>query len=113
MAIRPMSSKRAQLKSKEKQVCLHILESREKLCQGCGTAERLSFSHLEPKSYSLRNAANPEMIHIHCMTFGENEGCHNKYEQHRLSELNDYSEIIEALKKHAPDYLALIEDKIT
>jgi len=95
-----------------KQACEEIKQERELLCQGCGTSERLSFSHLEPRSYSKRNVANKQMIQIHCMTFGEVEGCHNKYEDHNLSELNDKDQIIEKLKKFAPDYFNLIEDKI-
>jgi len=80
---------------------------------GCGTADRLSFSHLEPRSFSIVNEANKAMIHIHCMTFGGFEGCHDKYEQHRFSELKDGDEIMEALIEYAPDYLRIIENKIT
>jgi len=112
MAIRQVSSKKAKSNTAYKKACLEILEERENCCQGCGTYERLSFSHLEPRSFSNANVSNKNMIHIHCMTFGEIEGCHNYYEDHKLSHLNDGDEIIEKLKKYAPEYYALIQDKI-
>ena len=110
--MKQVSAKKAKRNREYKKACEEIKEEREQECQGCGTAERLSFSHLEPRSFSTVNEANKEMIHIHCMSFGEIEGCHDKYEDHRFSELNDEESIIEALLKYAPDYLKLIESKI-
>lgn len=111
-AIKQASKRKHRENAAYKEVCFEIMEERGSVCQGCGTVQRLSFSHLEPRSYSNRNVTNKEMIHIHCMTFGEVEGCHNKYEEHRFSELNDCEEIVEKLQKHAPDYYNLIQDKI-
>jgi hypothetical protein len=113
MAIRQVSSKKAKSNAEYKKACLRIMDQRENCCQGCGTYERLSFSHLEPRSFSQDHVSNDKMIHIHCMSFGEIEGCHNKYEEHRFSELLDHDEIINKLKYFTPAYYALIQDKIT
>ncbi len=111
--MRQVSKKKQKFSREYKKVCLQIMIERDSQCQGCGTYDRLSFSHLEPKSYSLRHQNNKEMIHIHCMSYGEVEGCHNKYEAHRFSELDDRDSIMIKLNHYAPDYLAIIQDKIT
>jgi len=76
-----------------------IASEREKVCTGCGRPQggdiRLSNSHLISRKHCqeigrMDLIADKNNITYHCMDFGNNEGCHRKWEGPRKIELLDY-----------------------
>lgn len=67
-----------------------IAAERPHLCTGCGTSQRLSHSHLIPKSYRKDLEAVPENITYHCMSMGHTIGCHEQWEGMRGPLLLDF-----------------------
>lgn len=80
-------------------VIKEIANEREKICTGCGKYQggdiRLSNSHLISRKHCqeigrIDLIADKNNITYHCMDFGNNEGCHRKWEGPRKIELLDY-----------------------
>lgn len=102
-----LSKKKVEQNDKYHQVCEVILEERGALCQGCRTADRLSFSHLTPRSRKPKLIEKKENIHIHCMDGDGIEGCHTKCEAGKFDEMLDGDQIIAFLEKYDNEYLQL------
>lgn len=90
-----------------KEACQQILDQRGDQCQGCGTHQRLSFSHLVPRSRRPDLIDNPLNIHIHCMDGDGIVGCHTLYEAGRWTNLNDHDTIIQSLQQLDYQYYQL------
>lgn len=70
-------------------------------CQGCGTFQGyIDPSHLIPRDVRIDLIDDPENVHWHCR-----QRCHALCESGDYSALNDGKEIIEYIKRVAPDYL--------
>lgn len=67
-----------------------IALTRKRVCTGCGTSERLSHSHLIPRSRRGDLAANPLNITLHCLDSASGPGCHSKFEGMDVVKLKDF-----------------------
>lgn len=114
--IKKRSTKQTYIEHQYKLVCRDMDYIREKVCTGClryqGGDIRLSHSHIISRQ-DCHNIGKPYLIYdpnniaFHCMTFGENKGCHNKWEsptQRHL--LADYEENIKYIEQVAPELLS-------
>ena len=82
--------------------------TREFVCTGClryqGGDIKLSHSHIISRADCKRIGredliSNEDNITFHCMSFGENKGCHEKWENPaKRKELNDYKNNINFIK---------------
>lgn len=94
------SSKKGEVIEREyKKVKIEIWSEREHLCESCRGSQYLSFSHLIPRSRRKDLIAKKKNIKIHCMTFGDNIGCHDKYEAGDIGNFIDREEILEIVKE--------------
>lgn len=81
-------------------------------CNCCNTTERLSVSHLIPRSYSESLITNRLNLVWHCMSFGGIEGCHDKWETaSKRIHMADYEENMEKVKKLDIKYFYLLKSK--
>lgn len=67
-----------------------IAQDRPHVCTGCGATQRLSHSHLIPKSRRKDLEAERLNITYHCLSMGDIIGCHQKWEGMRAATLNDF-----------------------
>jgi hypothetical protein len=102
-----LSKKKKDTNTSYKKVCEQIGEERGMECEGCGTHQRLSFSHLSPRSRRPDLIDDPRNIHIHCMDGDGVVGCHTKYEAGDWEELNDKWTIVFSLREIDPEYLRI------
>lgn len=72
------------------QVYEQIALERPQVCTGCGTNQRLSHSHLVPKSRSQALKTVKENIQYHCLSMGNTVGCHTKFESMDVVTMNDF-----------------------
>lgn len=63
---------------------------REQKCSGCGKRERMSHSHLVPKSRSEKLKTVKDNIVYHCLSMGNVVGCHTKWESMDCVTLSDF-----------------------
>lgn len=75
----------------------HMALTRPHICSNCGTNQRLSHSHLVPKSYNSRLAAVADNIVYHCMGMGETKGCHSQYESMDVVLMKDFESNFEII----------------
>lgn len=97
------SSRRKQIEtSYKKMLSKKTEETHDRICcQGCGTCMgRIDPSHLVPRSERVDLIDDEENVHWHCR-----ERCHALVESGRYDELLDGAEIVEYIKRVAPDYL--------
>lgn len=88
-----------------------IALEREHVCSGCGTNQRLSHSHLIPKSWNQSLKTVKQNIVYHCMSLGETIGCHNIHESVAFWKLNDAHGNMEYIYSVDPTYFWLRLDK--
>ena len=74
------------------------------LCTGCKTADRLSPSHLIPRSDRPDLIAVVKNIRWQCMDGDDIEGCHTKHEMGKWDELLDGDEIREIMQELDEEY---------
>ncbi len=106
--IKARSSKRDVVEVEYRAAQKEIKQDRPWECQGCGGTQFLSFSHLVPRSRRRDLIANKLNIHIHCMSFGGNTGCHDKHDAGQWDQLRDGDEILSAIKALDPEYYSLL-----
>lgn len=87
----------------KKKTYKEIDESREHKCEGCGSWNRpLSHSHLVPVGYNNSLEASERNIRIHCISYDGIKGCHEKWEDGILSEVEgmyDFEENMETIRQ--------------
>lgn len=106
LKIKKLSNSTKQRIKNEKytKIIREIADERGMVCQGCGTTERLSFSHLIPRSRRPDLITNKKNIHIHCMDGDGVVGCHTKAEAGRYDELLDGELIKQSIKELDAEY---------
>src|SRR5688572_11433996 len=67
-----------------------IAIERTHACDECNTFERLSHSHLAPKSLFGGIAALKKNIVYHCLSLGDIVGCHTKYETAEVAKMKNF-----------------------
>ena len=110
--IRSVSKKQAKVESEYEKT---IKQIRDELgmegfhCKNCGGTERLSFSHLSPRSRSPHLVATRSNITIHCMSFGGVVGCHDLWESvvDRVS-MSDYEHNMKILREIDTEYYNIL-----
>lgn len=80
-------------------------------CSGCGTKERLTPSHLIPRSRRADLITDPRNITWHCVGMGEKTGCHEIWESHDRKKLKDYNVNMTYIKEVDFEYYKIIRDK--
>ena len=91
--VKKKSTKQKQIDAELSKVYAEIKRERPMYCQGCGLNKYLSFSHLVRRSKIRALVADKANIQIHCMTFGEHKGCHEKWESGNyelIKDMNDF-----------------------
>ena len=81
------------------------------ICTGCGTTQRLSHSHLIPRSRRKDLEAAIDNLTYHCLSIGEIKGCHDIWEHGTLqqkSQLNDFTDNMQYIKRIDPEYYELV-----
>jgi hypothetical protein len=107
-AIKQVSEKQAPIERAYKLTCIDMDHTTEPLCTGCGKYQggdiRLSHSHLISRA-DCKRIGRPELIYerdnltYHCMNFGMNQGCHEKWENPiERKTLLDYQKNIDYIK---------------
>lgn len=109
------SKKQVEIDYNYKLVCQDMDYTTEPVCTGClryqGGDIKLSHSHIISRQ-DCHNIGRPELIYdrdnltYHCLDFGENTGCHRKWESPKeRKSLQDYDQNIEFIKQKAPELL--------
>ena len=112
----PTKEKRKLIEEKKKDVYAEMAATREHVCSGCGTTQRLSHSHIIPISRRPDLATDINNIVYDCMSFGDIVGCHNIYEhgtEEQKRNLFNYEERMEYIRKTEPSLYNLIISKST
>lgn len=84
-----------------------IAMSRPHVCTGCNGKERLSHSHLIPRSRRPDLATNELNIQYHCLGAPEVKGCHEKHESMEVATLNDFESNFRAIYNLDQEYFWL------
>lgn len=114
--VKLLSVKQAEINAKYKIVCIDMDYTTEPVCTGClryqGGNIKLSHSHIISRA-DCKVIGKPELIYnrecltYHCMDFGENVGCHRKWENPKeRKQLKDYEQNIVYIAKVAPELLS-------
>lgn len=88
-----------------------MAKTREHICTGCGTTQRLSHSHIIPRSRRKDLEADVRNITYHCLSMGEERGCHDIWEHGTLEEkatLNDFYDNMTYIEQIDFEYYNLI-----
>lgn len=91
-------------KSSNKQIretYAEIALTREKRCTGCATYYNLSHSHILSRKQRPDLQVEESNITYHCLSIGEKEGCHQKWESQnyfKVIELADYLDLMQYVK---------------
>lgn len=97
------SSKERSRKRDKNKAYEEIWLERSHVCEGCGSASNpLSRSHLIPVGFNKSLEANKENIRLHCITFLNNKGCHEKWEDGVLGEIDlmlDFEKNLQIIEK--------------
>lgn len=109
-AINPISKKQ-QAKNKELYAVYEQLKTPNMCCSGCGTKERLSPSHVIPRSRRADLITDPRNITWHCMSMGEIVGCHEIWESHDRPKLKDYEKNMAYIKEVDEEYYNILRFK--
>jgi hypothetical protein len=107
-----------QISEKQKMLNLQIKETYQQMartrihaCTGCGTTQRLSHSHLIPRSRRKDLEADIDNLTYHCLSIGEIKGCHDVWEHGTLDEkmlLHDFESNMLYIKRIDFEYYSLI-----
>ena len=112
----PTKEKRKLIEEKKKDVYAEMAETREHVCSGCGTTQRLSHSHIIPISRRPDLATEIESIVYDCLSIGETKGCHEIYEhgtEEERKKLLNYEERMDYIEKTEPSLYKLLTCKST
>lgn len=103
-----VSKKQAEINHFYKLACIDMDYTTEPVCTGClryqGGEIKLSHSHIISREDCKRIGREDliyarENLTYHCMTFGNNKGCHRKWENSKQrTSLDDYQKNIEYIK---------------
>jgi hypothetical protein len=96
--MRSMTKKRAAIEREYRKVQQQKLEE-GCWCRGCGTTQKLSFSHRIPRSRRRDLIADPENIDLMCM-----DRCHHLVEAGEYDKLKNGEEIREYIERVDPEY---------
>jgi len=93
-----------------------IDSEREQRCEGCGSATRpLSHSHLISVASGVRFESNIDNIRLHCLSFDGVKGCHEKWEDSILGEIDkmlDFEENMEIVKELSTSHYLIKHSRI-
>jgi diadenosine tetraphosphate (Ap4A) HIT family hydrolase len=115
--MKKISTKGQEIKRKIMQVYQLMAESREHKCTGCGqyyNVVPLSHSHIIPRSRRPDLVATYENITYHCLSMGENLGCHDIWEHGTTEEkkmMMDYEENMDYIRRADREYYNLLKLK--
>lgn len=117
------SSKQIEIKKQLHNTYSEIDNEREPICTGCSKFQggdiRLSHSHIISQK-DCKAIGKPELIYdkrditFHCLDFGENEGCHRKWESKDpaiMSTLHDYDVNMQFIKNQSIELYNKIVNK--
>lgn len=94
------SGERAKIEREYQQVTKPaVFERDEGQCRGCGTTQRLSPSHLIPRSHRKDLITCVDNVHLHCMDGDGIEGCHTKHELQKWDQMLDGQVIQQTMKR--------------
>jgi 5-methylcytosine-specific restriction endonuclease McrA len=107
-SVKKISNKQSEINKLYKLTCIDMDYTTEPACTGClkyqGGDIKLSHSHIISRE-DCKRIGKPELIYdrenltFHCMTFGDNKGCHNKHESPvERNTLNDYEKNMQYIK---------------
>jgi len=102
--LKRFSGKRADIEKEYKKACKRVMLRDGGRCRGCGTTQRLSYSHLIPRSYREDLIADDINIHLHCMNGIDIKGCHDKHDDQEWGDMLDGEVIIETMKELDPEF---------
>lgn len=111
------SKKGQQMQQKIVKTYQIMAEAKEHKCTGCGRYYNqvpLSHSHIIPRSRRPDLAADFLNITYHCMSMGENIGCHDVWDNGSPEEkqmLMDYAENMDYIRKVDKEYYNLLKLK--
>lgn len=77
------------------------------VCEECGESQRLSFSHLVPRSRRSDLIAEERNVVIHCIDGDDVEGCHSRWERKDIT-MKTYSKNMEIIKELDKQYYELL-----
>ena len=110
-----ISKKQAAIKRKLNRVYNIKAESEEKKCTGCDRYDvPLSFSHIIPRSRRPDLTAEYNNITFHCLSMGENLGCHDIREHGSADEkmmMMDYDKNMSYIREVDTEYYNLLKLK--
>lgn len=89
-----------------------IALTRPHICTGCGGTQRLSHSHLIPRSRRADLATDPVNIQYHCLSFGNQKGCHEKHEGMEVATLKDFETNFKTIHRLDREYFWLRLQKL-
>lgn len=110
-SLKSMTSKRKKVEDNYRNQKIDKVDLEGACCTGCGVHDRLSLSHLVPRSRRPDLIDEPLNHRIHCMDGIGIVGCHTKWESKRWEELKDGEECLELVKQLDPEYYLLITMK--
>lgn len=93
------SDKQKQIDKDYKVACEEVWKRDGGKCRGCGTTDRLSNSHLIPRSHRRDLVSVVKNIHIHCMDGDGIKGCHKKHEDQEWDDMLDGDVIVQTMKE--------------
>lgn len=92
-----------------------IASEREWVCSGCGKRDHLSHSHIISVKKRKDLEFVKENIVYDCMSMGEQEGCHDKWESgniKKMMEVVNFNERISYIRKTDESYFNLLMTKV-
>lgn len=102
------SKKQSEIDNRYLQTIKEIDQEREPVCEGCGRYQggdvKLSHSHIISRR-ECHNIGRTDLIYdarnirLHCMNFGEHEGCHEKWEGIEKHHLLDFDENMKFIRR--------------
>ena len=105
--IRKKSKKQSAIDRELRKVYQEMAHSRRHCCTGCGSNQRLSHSHLIPRSRRRDLITDINNITYHCLD------CHKKWERGVLAnELYDYHSNMNYIKSVDEEYFNIREQKL-
>lgn len=115
IALKP--SKKKKVRDEEKRKAYSSVDStREHRCEGCGSWDRpLSHSHLVSVARNISLEAEERNIRLHCISFLGVKGCHEKWEDGLLGEvdlMHDFIENMAIVKELDMEYFRIKSQKL-
>lgn len=111
---KPISIKQKQRNIEITDTYREMARVRERMCTGCGTTQRLSHSHIIPRSRRKDLEANIDNLTYHCLSIGDIRGCHDIWEHGTMEEkksLYDFEQNMQYIKSVDEVYYRLLSLK--